>query len=295
METGTTKPPRKPVPAKNETAILMKSARRCPLCFHLNRDLTEKVGQIAHLDGDRTNGAEDNLAWMCMPHHSVYDSTTSQHKNYTLAEVKALRAKLYDAIARGERGAGQITGVPANSDKQDTGEDNRYLLEKLNGDPLGRLAQGVRDQETIVVCGPPIWERIDLLNILAKSIPENRRVIVLVEDRAKSDPGLRKDALPRNHVVLYYNIPGVSGVSLADIATAALNMAGDYLIVPNLRYEDIEVFQRYIAHRCEGIIVAVDAFEKDEAVRSIADVLIGIVSDKLAPLGIGSVWARPAD
>jgi type IV secretory pathway ATPase VirB11/archaellum biosynthesis ATPase len=224
-------------------------------------------------------------------HHSVYDSTTSQHKNYTLAKVKALRAKLYEVIARGERGAGQITGVPANSDKQDTGEDNRYFLEKLDGDPLGRLAQGVRDQETIVVCGPPIWERIDLLNILAKSIPENRRVIVLVEDRAKSDPGLREDALPRNHVVLYYNIPGVSGVSLVDIATAALNMAGDYLIVPYLRYGDIEVFQRYIAHRCEGIIVAVDAFEKDEAVRSIADVLIGIVSNKLAPRGIGSVWA----
>ena len=117
-------------------------------------------------------------------------------------------------------------------------------------------------------------------------------MIVLVEDRAKSDPGLRKDALPRNHVVLYYNIPGVS-VSLPDIATAALNMAGDYLIVPYLRHGDMEMFQRYIAHRCEGIIVAVDAFEKDEAVRFIADVLIGIVSNRSAPHGIGSVWARP--
>jgi hypothetical protein len=280
METGTTKPPRKPVPAKNETAILMKSARRCPLCFHLNGDLTEKVGQIAHLDGDRTNGAEDNLAWMCMPHHSVYDSTTSQHKNYTLAEVKALRAKLYEAIARGERRAAQ-----------ETGEDNDPL-EKLDGDPLGRLAEAVQDQETIVVCGPAIWERIDLLDILAKSIPKNRRVIVLVENRAKSEPGLREDALPPNHVVLYYNVPG-SATSLEEIGTFALNMSGDYLIVPFLRHGDLEVFQRYIAHKCEGIIVAVDALENDEAVRSIADVLIGIVSEKLAPLGIGSVWARP--
>jgi hypothetical protein len=31
-------------------------------------------------------------------HHSVYDSRTSQHKNYTVAEVKAARAKLYEAI-----------------------------------------------------------------------------------------------------------------------------------------------------------------------------------------------------
>src|SRR5258708_5862789 len=110
MATGTTKPPRKPVSPKNEMAVLVKSARRCPLCYHLNGDLTEKVGQIAHLDGDRTNGAEDNLAWMCMPHHSMYDSTTSQHKNYTLAEVKTLRTRLYEAIARGQHREKLIEG-----------------------------------------------------------------------------------------------------------------------------------------------------------------------------------------
>jgi hypothetical protein len=98
MVTDMARPRRKP--PKNETAVLTKSARRCPLCFYLNSDLTEKMGQIAHLDGDRTNGAEDNLAFMCMPHYSQYDSTTSQHKNYTLAEIKTLRSKLYEAIAR---------------------------------------------------------------------------------------------------------------------------------------------------------------------------------------------------
>ena len=128
MATRTTKPPRKPVPAKNETAVLTKSARRCPLCYHLNGDLTEKVGQIAHLDGDRTNGAEDNLAWMCMPHHSVYDSTTSQHKNYTLAEVKTLRTKLYETIERGEREAALKTGVPTKGNEQDKKENDRYLF-----------------------------------------------------------------------------------------------------------------------------------------------------------------------
>jgi hypothetical protein len=128
MATGTTKPPRKPVPAKNETAVLTKSARRCPLCYHLNGDLTEKVGQIAHLDGDRTNGAEDNLAWMCMTHHSVYDSTTSQHKNYTLAEVKTLRTRLYEAIERGERGAALMTSVPTRREKHNAREDDRYLF-----------------------------------------------------------------------------------------------------------------------------------------------------------------------
>ena len=97
-------------------------------------------------------------------------------------------------------------------------------------------------------------------------------------------------------MILNYNhfTPDVRGVSLADIAKAALRLTGDYIILPNLGYGDIEVFQRYIAHAFEGIIVAVDAFEENEAVRSIADVLIRIVSDKSAPFGIGSVWTRPA-
>src|ERR1022692_610272 len=95
------KPPRKNIPVDRETAVLINSGRRCVLCFHLNRDLEEKHGQIAHLDGDRTNRAEDNLAWMCLPHHSLFDSKTSQHKNYSLAEVKAARRNLYAAVQKG--------------------------------------------------------------------------------------------------------------------------------------------------------------------------------------------------
>jgi hypothetical protein len=62
--------------------------RRCCLCFGLDNDFTEKLGQIAHLDKDSANYSEDNLAWLCLPHHSTYDSKTSQHKNYTIEEAK---------------------------------------------------------------------------------------------------------------------------------------------------------------------------------------------------------------
>jgi len=96
------KPPRKQTPPAVETAVLAKSDRRCALCFRLNGDLTEKHGQIAHLDHDPSNGAEDNLAWMCLDHHSTYDSKTKQHKNYTVHEVKAARARLYDFVAGGK-------------------------------------------------------------------------------------------------------------------------------------------------------------------------------------------------
>ncbi len=85
---------RKPVPVDIETAALLKSARRCTLCFHLNGDLNEKKGQIAHLDKNPSNFAEDNLALLCLDHHTLYDSKTSQHKNYTIHEVKAARDRL---------------------------------------------------------------------------------------------------------------------------------------------------------------------------------------------------------
>jgi RNA polymerase sigma factor (sigma-70 family) len=91
---------RKRVPPDVESCVLSRSARRCCLCFHLKQDFTEKLGQLAHLDHDPSNSTEDNLAFLCMDHHSLYDSRTSQHKNHTIGEVKGARAKLYAEIER---------------------------------------------------------------------------------------------------------------------------------------------------------------------------------------------------
>lgn len=99
---GKTKEPRKRTPPDVEVTVLEQSRRRCALCFYLDGDLNEKHGQLAHLDGDRTNYAEENLAFLCIEHHSLYDSKTSQHKNYTLREVKTARRELYDAISEGK-------------------------------------------------------------------------------------------------------------------------------------------------------------------------------------------------
>jgi 5-methylcytosine-specific restriction endonuclease McrA len=96
------KPPRKRTPDEIEAEVLTRSLRRCTLCFHLKGNLKKKHGQVAHLNGDRSNYAIDNLAFMCLKHHTLFDSTTSQHKNYTLKEVKGARARLYAAISQGE-------------------------------------------------------------------------------------------------------------------------------------------------------------------------------------------------
>jgi SpoVK/Ycf46/Vps4 family AAA+-type ATPase len=91
---------RRRVSSEVETSVLLRSARRCCLCFHLQQDLSEKLGQLAHLDHDPSHSTEENLAYLCMDHHSLYDSRTSQHKNHTIGEVKAARERLYAEVER---------------------------------------------------------------------------------------------------------------------------------------------------------------------------------------------------
>jgi len=89
---------RKPISKAVETNILVNSKRRCALCVGLRGDLGEKKGQIAHLDQDRSNNLEENLAFLCFEHHNEYDSRTSQGKGLTIDEVKFYRDKLYAEI-----------------------------------------------------------------------------------------------------------------------------------------------------------------------------------------------------
>ena len=49
--------------------MLLKSRRRCCICFGLNRDLRLKPGQIAHLNQRNDDNREDNLAYLCLEHH----------------------------------------------------------------------------------------------------------------------------------------------------------------------------------------------------------------------------------
>jgi hypothetical protein len=59
-----------------------------------------KLGQLAHLDQDPANSKEDNLAFLCLEHHAVYDSRPSQYKGFTVAEVKIARSSLHQEIER---------------------------------------------------------------------------------------------------------------------------------------------------------------------------------------------------
>lgn len=106
--------PRKAIPESTITAVLAKSKRRCCLCFHLRDDPSEKTGQIAHLDQDRTNAAEDNLAFLCQEHHDRFDSTTSQTKGLTVGEVKLAREKLI-AFNQAKEAAAHQAAMPQSA------------------------------------------------------------------------------------------------------------------------------------------------------------------------------------
>lgn len=86
---------RKPIPKNTETIILTNSRRRCCVCFGLNKDHSEKQGQIAHLDKNPANNLLDNLAFLCLDHHDRYDSRTSQSKGFQIEELKKYREQLY--------------------------------------------------------------------------------------------------------------------------------------------------------------------------------------------------------
>ncbi|QCX01342.1 lipocalin family protein [Aggregatimonas sangjinii] len=81
--------------AETETILLTSSSRKCCLCYGIDNDFREKYGQIAHIDGDRTNSSLNNLAWLCLVHHDKFDGKTSQSKGYTIKELRSYRDKLY--------------------------------------------------------------------------------------------------------------------------------------------------------------------------------------------------------
>lgn len=90
---------RKAIPDRTVTEVLVRSRRRCCLCYGLERDDDIKLGQIAHIDRNHGNPDFDNLAYLCLAHHDQYDSVRSQSKGFTQGELRYYRDELYAMIA----------------------------------------------------------------------------------------------------------------------------------------------------------------------------------------------------
>src|SRR5262245_30049925 len=78
--------------------VLVRCRRRCCLCYFLDADESVEEGLIAHLDRNASNASEDNLVFLCIPHHDQYDSVPRQSKRLTPAEVRHYKALLHKCL-----------------------------------------------------------------------------------------------------------------------------------------------------------------------------------------------------
>jgi hypothetical protein len=138
---------RKVVPQETQASVLAASRRRCAICFGLHGDRGTKAGQIAHLDRDAANSSFENLVFLCLEHHDLFDTRTSQSKGLTPHEVRRYREELTAAIERGEFGPGASLGggptpepvtdrdLPALAPERPTIPENSAaeILSNLNG------------------------------------------------------------------------------------------------------------------------------------------------------------------
>jgi hypothetical protein len=122
-----------PIPEEIQHHIFDRSRRRCALCIHFNNDWQQKEGQLAHLDRNPSNYAEDNLAFLCLSHHDDYDTKRRQTKNLTEREAKTARDRLYAFIEAG----GNLTTAGQQSNRTDAIYERRV-------DTLAKLVPDLR-------------------------------------------------------------------------------------------------------------------------------------------------------
>lgn len=106
---------RKKVPLADEADVLVRSGRRCCICYALKGNFQEKKGQIAHLDHNPENVLVDNLCFLCLDHHNEYDSQRRQSKGFTLKEVKQYRSDLYKTFSEWKARIKAIDNFPIRS------------------------------------------------------------------------------------------------------------------------------------------------------------------------------------
>jgi hypothetical protein len=135
---------RKPIPRKTQAAVMIQSRGRCALCFHWYDDLSVKAGQLAHIDRNRANHAETNIAFLCQPHHDQYDTTPSQTKRVMPEVLAAAKQELQRAIANGRHlTALSVAAVAAHeTDRAAFAELLRMMTESRTADFLRRTCFG---------------------------------------------------------------------------------------------------------------------------------------------------------
>lgn len=126
-----------------------------------------KTGQIAHLDGDRSNSTVDNFAFLCLVHHDQYDSRTSQSKNLTIEEVKAYRTELYDQVLP----VIEMESVPTRASAIPIPEPAEVLFDAHRRDELKAIAmEAIAEMHGVLRSVHYLAHRLAVANPTAKRI-----------------------------------------------------------------------------------------------------------------------------
>ncbi len=174
--TGT---PRKPVPADVAANVLIKSRRRCCLCFYWELDDSQKDGQLAHIDRDSSNSAEENLVYLCFRHHNKYDAKGRIGKNLTAKELRYTRDQLYAAMAALPTPHVSVTIEINREFDAYSQEDQAHLLETVK--------HALNRQSDLHI----LTKRRGSVRLSLKlSAPEALRLIEAVQDGALSEAGV---------------------------------------------------------------------------------------------------------
>ena len=146
-----------------QVEVLTQCARRCALCYGVDDDFSEKQGQIAHLDKDRSNSALPNLAFLCFNHHDRFDGVTSQSKGYKASEIvhyqKLLHQRVEERFSRAER-----------IERESTIEEKEYTD-----------VEGVRDRCIALGKSPALFER----QILARAAAYKEALVLYTRANEK--------------------------------------------------------------------------------------------------------------
>ena len=135
--------PRRPrIPQSVVQTVLIKSRRRCCLCVFLENDSSKKQGRIAHLNHDPADNSQENLVYLCLPHHDEYDTRSSQSKGLTEQEVTHYRDLLHDENE--PPAAERVFNVPLPRSPFFTGRGDilRNLHEAIKGGPTAITGLG---------------------------------------------------------------------------------------------------------------------------------------------------------
>lgn len=86
--------------AESREAILLRSGRRCALCFQTG-DGQPKIGHLTHVTGGegKDTSERDNVVFLCATHHAQLDRDA--HQVVPPHDLLAARDELYQVMARG--------------------------------------------------------------------------------------------------------------------------------------------------------------------------------------------------